>query len=212
MWAYVTDNTIQEIIRFPKSMVIDNVRHPRAIFTAWSWTELNNIGIYTVEPGTQGDDRFEITSQPTYAFDSSNKKVTTTYTKTDKALADSNAVDGSGNPILDDHDNQVVILGLKSVAKNKCKKQANELIKRFNWLVERYTYDNSKTIPSAVSTYVTNVRNSCTTICMPLTIVLIWLLSRHYITIHMTVTGILQQLLRLGTGLMTMMYKLMKGK
>ena len=102
MWAYVTDNTIQEIIRFPKSMVIDNVRHPRTIFTAWTWTELNAVGIYTVEAGTQGDDRFEITSQPTYAFDSSNKKVTTTYTKTDKALADSNAVDESGNPILDD--------------------------------------------------------------------------------------------------------------
>ena len=165
MWAYVTDNTIQEIIRFPKSMVINNVRHPRAIFTAWSWTELNNIGIYTVEPGTQGDNRFEITSQPKYAFDSSNKKVTTTYTKTDKALADSKAVDDDGNPVLDDHDNQVVILGLKSIAKNKCKAQANGLIKRFNWLVERYTYDNSKTIPSAVSTYVTNVRNSCTTIC-----------------------------------------------
>ena len=165
MWAYVTDNTIQEIIRFPKSMVINNVRHPRAIFTAWSWTELNNIGIYTVEPGTQGDDRFEYTSQPTYAFDSSNKKVTTTYTKTDKALADSNAVDEDGNAVLDRKGNQVVNLGLKSIAKNRCKTQANGLIKRFNWLVERYTYDNSKTIPSAVSTYVTNVRNSCTTIC-----------------------------------------------
>ena len=165
MWAYVTGNTIQEIIRFPKSMVIDNVRHPRAIFTAWSWTELNNIGIYTVEPGTKGDDRFEITSSPTYAFDSSNKKVTTTYTKTDKALADSNAVDEDGNAVLDRKGNQVVNLGLKSIAKNRCKTQANGLIKRFNWLVERYTYDNSKTIPSAVSTYVTNVRNSCTTIC-----------------------------------------------
>ena len=32
-------------------------------------------------------------------------------------------------------------------------------------MVERYVYDNSKTIPSAVSTYATNVRNSCTTIC-----------------------------------------------
>lgn len=165
MWAYVTGNTIQEIIRFPKSMVINDVRHPRTIFTAWSWTELNNIGIYTVEPGTKGDDRFEYTSQPTYAFDSANKKVTTTYTKTDKALADSNAVDEDGNAVLDRKGNQVVNLGLKSIAKNKCKTQANGLIKRFNWLVERYTYDNSKTIPSAVSTYVTNVRNSCTTIC-----------------------------------------------
>ena len=165
MWAYVTGNTIQEIIRFPKSMVINDVRHPRTIFTAWSWTELNNIGIYTVEPGTKGDDRFEYTSQPTYAFDSANKKVTTTYTKTDKALADSNAVDEDGNAVLDRKGNQVVNLGLKSIAKNKCKTQADGLIKRFNWLVERYTYDNSKTIPSAVSTYVTNVRNSCTTIC-----------------------------------------------
>ena len=72
---YVTDNTIQEIIRFPKGMVINDVRHPRTIFKAWSWDELNAVGIYTVEAGTQGDDRFEeITSSPTYAFDSTNKK------------------------------------------------------------------------------------------------------------------------------------------
>jgi len=165
MWAYVKDNTIQEIIRFPKSMVIDSVRHPRTIFTAWSWTELNAVGIYTVEAGTQGDNKYEITSQPTYAFDSTNKKVTTTYTKTDRALADSNAVDDDGNAILDRKGNQVVYYGLKTQAKNKCKTRANGLIRRFNWLVERYTYDNSKTIPSAVSTYVTNVRNTCATIC-----------------------------------------------
>ena len=67
MWAYVTDNTIQEIIRFPKGMVINDVRHPRAIFKAWSWDELNAVGIYTVEAGTQGDDRFEITSSPNEA-------------------------------------------------------------------------------------------------------------------------------------------------
>ena len=165
MWAYVTGNTIQEIIRFPKSMVINNVRHPRTIFTAWTWSELNAVGIYTVEAGTVGNDNFENTSQPTYTFDSSNKKVTTAYTVTDKALADSNAVDDDGNAVLDRKGNQIVNLGLKSVAKNKCKTQANGLIRRFNWLVERYTYDNSKTIPSAVSTYVTNVRNSCTSIC-----------------------------------------------
>jgi hypothetical protein len=173
MWAYVTGNTIQEIIRFPKSMVINDVRHPRTIFTAWSWTELNNIGIYTVEPGTQGDDRFEITSQPTYAFDSSNKKVTTTYTKTDKALADSNAVDEDGNAVLDRKGNQVLV-----------------------------QYPHTLQMLEIVALI----------FAMPLTIVLIWLLSRHYITIHMTVMGILQQLLRLTTGLMTMMYKLMKGK
>ena len=165
MWAYVTDNTIQEIIKFPKSMVINDVRHPRAIFTAWSWTELNNIGIYTVEPGTQGDDRFEITSSPTYAFDSANKKVTTTYTKTDKALADSNAVDEDGNNLLDADGNQIINYGLKTLAKEKAKQQAHGLIKRFGWLVQRVTMDSSATIPSAVTTYCAAIRTDCADIC-----------------------------------------------
>ena len=165
MWAYVTGNTIQEIIRFPKSMVINDVRHPRTIFTAWSWTELNNIGIYTVEPGTKGDDRFEYTSQPTYAFDSANKKVTTTYTKTDKALADSNAVDEDGNNLLDEDGNQIINYGLKHYAKEKAKQQAHGFIKRFGWLVQRVTMDSSKTIPSAVTTYCAAIRTDCADIC-----------------------------------------------
>lgn len=164
MWAYVTDNTIQEIIRFPKSMVIDSVRHPRAIFSAWTWDELNAVGIYTVEAGTQGDDRFESTSQASYTFDASNKKVTTTYTKTDKALADSNDVDEDGNAILDDHGNQTVTLGLKSQAKNRARNTANGLLKRFDWIIARkVTADTA--IPSALVTYMAAVRTDYANIC-----------------------------------------------
>ena len=164
MWALVTDNTIQEIIKFPKGMVINDVRHPRAIFKAWSWDELNAVGIYTVEAGTQGDDRYEITSSPTYAFDSTNKKVTTTYTKTDKALADSNAVDGDGNAVLDDHGNQIVNLGLKSQAKNRARDMANSLLKRFDWIIARkVTADTA--IPSALVTYMAAVRTDYANIC-----------------------------------------------
>ena len=166
MWAYVTGNTIQEIIRFPKSMVINNVRHPRAIFTAWTWTELNAVGIYTVEAGTKGDDRFEITSQPTYAFDSTNKKVTTTYTKTDKALDDANAKNEDGSDMKDPiTGEQVVNYGLKTLAKEQAKRTAHALIKRFGWLVQRVTMDSSKTIPSAVTTYCAAIRTDCANIC-----------------------------------------------
>ena len=165
MFALVESGNITQTPKGNKGITLNGNQYPASIYTLWTEAERNAIGIYTVEPGTKGDNRFENTSQPTYAFDSANKKVTTTYTKTDKALADSNAVDDDGNAVLDRKGNQVVNLGLKSIAKNNCKTQANSLIKRFNWLVERYTYDNSKTIPSAVSTYVTNVRNSCTTIC-----------------------------------------------
>ena len=161
MWAYIKDNKIEEIIARPKDMVIDDIRHSRRIFSAWTWDELNAIGIYTVESGTQGDDRFETTSQPTYTFSSSDKKVTTKYTTSDKALDDAEAKDEDGKNILDINGNKVINYGLKTLAKNQCKITANELIARFNWLVERSIYDSSKAIPDAVKTYVASIRTDC---------------------------------------------------
>ena len=164
MWAYIKDNKIEEIIKFPKTMVIDNITHSRRIFTSWSWTELNKIGIYTVENGTKGDDNFETTSQPKYTFSSSGKKVTTAYTTTDKALDDSEAKDEDGKNILDEKGNKTYNYGLKTQAKEKAKQQANSLINRFNWLVERSIYDSSKSIPDAVKTYVAAIRADCANI------------------------------------------------
>ena len=164
MWAYIKDNKIEEIIVRPKDMVIDDVKHSRKIFTAWTWDELNAIGIYTVEAGTQGDDRFEITSQPTYTFSSSNKKVTTKYTTTERALDDSEAKDDDGKNILDIDGNKLINYGLKTLAKNLAKTQANNYIARFNWLVERSIYDSSKAIPDEVKTYVTAIRKDCSDI------------------------------------------------
>ena len=164
MWAYVKDNKIEEIIRFPKTMVIDNVTHSRRIFTSWSWTELNKIGIYTVEDGTKGNDNFEVTSNPTYTYSASGKKVTTAYTTTDKALDDSEAKDEDGKNILDEKGNKTYNYGLKTQAKEKAKQQANSLISRFNWLVERSIYDSSKSIPDAVKTYVASIRTDCANI------------------------------------------------
>jgi len=165
MWAYIKDNKIEEIIARPKDMVIDDVRHSRRIFTAWTWDELNAIGIYTVEPGTQGDDRFEITSSPTYTYSSSGKKVTTAYTTTDKALDDANAKNEDGSDMKDPiTGEQVVNYGLKTLAKNQCKITANNYIARFNWLVERSIYDSSKAIPDAVKTYVAAIRTDCSDI------------------------------------------------
>ena len=161
MWAYIKDNKIEEIIRFPKTMVIDDVTHSRRIFTSWSWTELNNIGIYTVEDGTKGDNNFEYTSQPTYTYSASGKKVTTAYTTTDKALDDIEAKDEDGKNILDEKGNKTYTYGLKTQAKEKAKQQANNLISRFNWLVERSIYDSSKSIPDAVKTYVAAIRTDC---------------------------------------------------
>jgi hypothetical protein len=177
MWALInSDNEVEEIIRFPKTLTIDNIKHPRAIFKTWTWEQLNTIGIYEViDNGTKGDDKFEYTSQATYTFNADDDNVTTSYTITEKALDDVNEVwsqeeiddgqapDGTSanDPKLDIDGNQMVTVGLKTQAKEQAKRTANSLISRFNWLVERSIYDSSKTIPGAVSTYVASIRTDC---------------------------------------------------
>ena len=165
MWALIKDNKIEQIYQRPKSLVIGEVRYPSNMFTKYTDEEKAAIGIYPVEDsGTKGDDRFEYTSQATYSFSASDKKVTTSYTITAKSLVDINDVDKDGNAITDYKGNQTVTLGLKSIAKEKAKRQANSYIKPFNWLVERQAYDSSKTIPSAVGTYVGDIKTDCAAI------------------------------------------------
>lgn len=164
MWGLVKDNKVEEIIKFPRTFIDieNNITHPRAIFNTWTWEQLNTIGLYeVVDSATKGDDRFQNTSQPTYTFNASDNNVTTSYTITDKALADANAVDEDGNNITDADGNQVINYGLKTQAKEQAKRTANSLISRFNWLVERSIYDSSKTIPDAVKTYVASIRTDC---------------------------------------------------
>ena len=78
MWAYIKDNKIEQIYQRPKSLVIGEVRYPSNMFTKYTDAEKAAIGIYPVEDsGTKGNDRFENTSQATYTWSASDKKVTT---------------------------------------------------------------------------------------------------------------------------------------
>jgi len=165
MWALIKDNKIEQIYQRPKSLVIGEVRYPSNMFTKYTDAEKAAIGIYPVEDtGTKGNDKFEYTSQATYTWSASDKKVTTSYIITDKSLVDTEVKDESGNNILDEKGNKTYNYGLKTQAKEKAKQQANSYIKQFNWLVERSIYDSSKTIPSAVGTYVGDIKTDCATI------------------------------------------------
>jgi len=162
MWAYIKDNKLEQLYQRPKSIMLNNVRYPSNMFTKYTDNEKAAIGIYPVEDsGTKGDDKFEYTSQATYTWSASNKKVTTSYTITAKSLVDVENKDDSGNNILDYKGNKTYTYGLKTQAKEKAKQQANGYISRFNWLVERLAYDSSKTIPSVVTTYVAAIRTDC---------------------------------------------------
>jgi len=162
MWVYIKDNKIEQIYKRPKSLVIGEVRYPSNMFTKYTDAEKAAIGIYPVEDnGTKGDDRFEYTSGPTYTWSASDKKVTTSYTITEKSLVDVEVKDDSGNNILDEKGNKTYDYGLKTKAKTEVKQLANNYIKQFNWLVERSIYDSSKAIPDVVKTYVAAIKTDC---------------------------------------------------
>ena len=165
MWAYVKDNKIQELIRFPKAMVIDGVKHPRQIFTSWTAAEKKAIGILPVTPGTKLDDRYYISNNETYAIASDGNSVVGTITKAkNKSLTDTNAVNKDGSKVLDEKGNQVVIPGLRTIAKQKADTTAHSMLSRFSWLVERkITADVA--IPSEVTTFMASVRTAHKSIC-----------------------------------------------
>ncbi len=165
MWAYVKDNKIQELIKFPKAMVIDGVKHPRQIFTTWTAAEKKAVGILPVTSGTKLDDRFYISNNETYAIASDGNSVVGTITKAkNKSLTDTNVVNEDGSKVLDEKGNQVVTPGLRTIAKQKADTTAHSMLSRFSWLVERKITADVP-IPSEITTFMASVRTAHKSIC-----------------------------------------------
>jgi hypothetical protein len=169
MWARVEDNKIVEYYSNKKSLVLNNVRYSSQIFTIWTDEERAELGIYSVIEPSHINSKFHYESNVIYTFNEEQQKVIGTIeTIYDHKLEDINAVDKDENPELDDHDNQVVTLGLKSTEMHKVKREANDLIKVFDWLTQRKVTADTD-IPEVVITYIANVREKCEEICTAIT-------------------------------------------
>ena len=89
MYALVEDNNITKLINNPKSLVIGDVRYPAKIFSVWSMSELNAIGIYEVitDSSNRKDEKWYINTNESYAF--ADNQVTKSWgSATAKAHAD----------------------------------------------------------------------------------------------------------------------------
>jgi len=157
MYALVTNNEITKLITNPKSMVIGDVRYPAKIFSVWSASELNAIGIYEVvfDDSNKKDEKWYINTNQSYDFD--GNEVTASYgTATPKAHADTlwtaqNETDGKGT------EGEVATRGLKyNLIRDLKITVANELAKT-DWYITRNT-EKSTAIPSAISTHRDAVR------------------------------------------------------
>jgi len=165
MFALVENNQFSKIVNSNKGIEINGVQYPKTIFTLWSNAEREAIGIYevTVDSSNKRDEEYYINTNITYTF--ANGSVTGSYgTATAKPLDDVLFVEGDEIPD-DKAVGDVKQYGLKGICKTKVNEQANGLLSKYDWYVIRNTEDNTKTIPSDVSTYRTNVRTKANEMC-----------------------------------------------
>lgn len=165
MWAIVKASQVIQLVSSPKSVVINDTAHPKEIFIHWTKDELKEIGIYEFISSTQPDSRFETGGAVSYTVDDDAGTVTESITIKNRKLTDTNEVDENGDPLLDENGDQVVTKGLKSMYKEQIKSQASSLLASTDWMVVRYAEDNTKAIPSDVSTYRASVRTKADEIC-----------------------------------------------
>jgi hypothetical protein len=167
MWALIKSNKIEEIISNPKEMIIDDVRHPRALFSAWTDAERKAIGILPVTiSGTSLNSAYYIEKNEAFAIAGDKNSVVRTIGEkaADRKLEDEDAKDQDGNKLKDKDGNQVINYGLKTNAKNKATTDANGLLQGFDWLIQRkVTADTA--IPSDVITYMAAIRTDHKAIC-----------------------------------------------
>ena len=161
MWALLddSDNITNVYGTFPAKITINNRNYDKKELYAMSSSDKLAIKLYEVTPASKFNENYYVNSNASYA--KVGDKVVETITKAaDKALADVNAIDENGDPLLDDDGVQVVTLGLKSNAKNKATTNASGWLKGFGWLIQRkVTADTA--IPSAVITYMAAIRQDC---------------------------------------------------
>ena len=159
MYALVEDGSISKLITNPKSMVIGDVRYPAKIFSVWSASELNAIGIYEVVTDSTNfkDQAYYNNTNEEYNF--ADGQATRSWgTATPKRLNDENAVDDDGNNILDDDGNQVIYFGLKTEKKKIVKAQASSLLAPTDWYVIKANEVTDYNVPENITTYRAEVR------------------------------------------------------
>ena len=146
MWALVEDNNVTQVFTRPKALTIGDVNYPSNIFTMWSKSELEAIGIYEVviDNSNLKDKEYYINTNQSFNFASDT--VTASYgTATAKSLDD--VTDEDGN----------IIRGLKYQFKENINTQANNILSDTDWMVIREA-DGGTAMPSNIKTWRASVR------------------------------------------------------
>ena len=158
MFALVESGSITKMLNGKRGITIGGNKYPSAIYTLWTKSEREAIGIYEVEMNTskRKNEEWYVNTNVTYAF--GGGKVTGSYgDATAKAHADSlftaqDETDGKGT------EGEVATRGLKYNLIQTIKRQANNLLSETDWYVTRKT-EKSTAIPSNITTWRNGIRS-----------------------------------------------------
>ena len=163
MFALVESGSITKMMNGNKGITIGDNQYPAAIFSIWTESERNAIGVYTVEIDTTNfkAEEWYINTNITYAYDSSANKVKGTYgTATAKAHADTkwtqSEIDAGEAPAGADT-NTVKTEGLKTVLIRVIKSQVKSILNETDWYITRKAEEDIA-IPSSITTHRKAVR------------------------------------------------------
>jgi len=161
MFALVESGSITKFFSGNRGITIGDKQYPKAIFTLWSKSEREAIGIYEVEMDTskRKDEQWYINTNVTYAFGSG--KVTGSYgDATAKKHADTlwTSQDKTDGKIPDGKDvGDVAVKGLKTVLIENIKSQAAGELSKTDWYITRKA-DAGTAVPSSITTHRAAVR------------------------------------------------------
>ena len=141
-----------------QGVTIDDIQHPKAIFTLWTKDEREAIGVYEVEMNNskKKDEKWYINTDVTYSFGSG--KVTGSYgdatarKHADTLFTAQDESDGKGT------EGDVATEGLKTVLIRDVKKSAESELSKTDWYITRKTEKNTA-IPSSITTHRDAVRS-----------------------------------------------------
>ena len=164
MFAIVEDDKITSMPKGNNGITIGDNQYPASIFTLWSESERNAIGVYTVEIDETNlkDSEYYINTNITYTFSGGKVKgsygtatakniADTLYTNTDK----SNGIIPTGKDVGD-----VSVEGLKTIKKRMIDNQCADLLSPSDWMATK-AFEEGGDVESGWKTWRASVRTKC---------------------------------------------------
>ena len=165
MWALVEDNAVTKVFTRPKALTLGDNQYPANIFSLWSSSELEAIGIYEVviDNTNLKNQEYYINTNQSFAF--ADDTVTASYgTATAKNLDNTlyTAEDEAEN--AKNVEGTVAAYGLKHNHKEVINSQAAGLLQPTDWMVVREA-EGGTAVPSSITTSRAAVRTKANEMC-----------------------------------------------